>query len=160
MATARSTKPGARRGRTEASDRHVGARILQRRRTLGLTRQRLAQLIGVTQAQTYKYERGANRISAGQLYQVARALNVGIDYFFEGIESGEIPSDELIPQGKLMLKLARNFLAIPVRRHQEAIVSLARALAEPDARRRPSSPLWRHALRSRLSTACPHSGQR
>jgi transcriptional regulator with XRE-family HTH domain len=131
MATARSTKLGPRRGRAEAFDRHVGARILQRRRTLGLTRQRLAELIAVTQAQTYRYERGANRISAGQLYHVARALDVGIDYFFEGIESGEIPSDELIPQGKLMLKLARNFLAIPVRRHQEEIVWLARALAEP-----------------------------
>jgi hypothetical protein len=35
-----------------------------------------------------------------------------------------------------MLELARNFVAIPVQRHQDGILSLARALAEPAARQR------------------------
>jgi hypothetical protein len=37
------------------------------------------------------------------------------------------------PQQRLLLELGRNFIAIPIRKHQDAICSLARALAEPDA---------------------------
>jgi hypothetical protein len=33
----------------------------------------------------------------------SRALDVGIDYFFEGIEPGEIRSDELMPQARAQL---------------------------------------------------------
>jgi hypothetical protein len=37
------------------------------------------------------------------------------------------------PQQRLLLELGRNFIAIPIRKHQEAICSLARTLAERDA---------------------------
>jgi hypothetical protein len=37
----------------------------------------------------------------------------------------------LTPQQRLLLKLARDFMAIADRRHQEVLVSLARAMAEP-----------------------------
>jgi hypothetical protein len=37
------------------------------------------------------------------------------------------------PQQRLLLELGRNFIAIPIRKHQDAISSLARALAGPDA---------------------------
>jgi hypothetical protein len=37
------------------------------------------------------------------------------------------------PQQRLLLELARSFVAIPIRKHQDAICSLARALADPDA---------------------------
>jgi DNA-binding XRE family transcriptional regulator len=54
-------------GRTQDVDRHVGARVRERRIMLGLTQQQLADLIGVTYQQAHKYERGINRISAGRL---------------------------------------------------------------------------------------------
>jgi transcriptional regulator with XRE-family HTH domain len=110
--------------------------MLERRVALRLPQRRLAELIGVTYQQAHKYEKGINRISVSQLYQIARALDVGIDYFFEGIEPRAIRDDELMPQRRRLLAFMRNFIAIPVRRHQEEIVSLARALAEPEARRR------------------------
>src|SRR5215472_11487722 len=52
--------------RTQDIDRHVGARIRERRIMLGLTQQQLADLIGVTYQQAHKYERGINRVSAGR----------------------------------------------------------------------------------------------
>ena len=52
---------------------------------------------------------------------------------FEGIEPGGIRDDALIPQRRLMLELARNFVAIPVQRHQDGTCRWC-ALAEPDAR--------------------------
>ena len=34
---------------------------------------------------------------------------------------------------RLQLELARNMISIPIRKHQEAICSLTRALSDPDA---------------------------
>jgi transcriptional regulator with XRE-family HTH domain len=51
---------------------------------LGLTQQQLAEVIGVTYQQAHKYERGINRVSAGRLFEIARALSAPIMYFYEG----------------------------------------------------------------------------
>src|SRR5438876_11052202 len=87
----RDTAAAARRpaGRTQGIDRHVGARVRERRIMLGLTQQQLADLIGVTYQQAHKYERGINRVSAGRLYEIAQVLSVPVGYFFEGLE--ELP---------------------------------------------------------------------
>src|SRR5580698_11610968 len=69
-------------GRTQDIDRHVGARVRERRIMLGLTQQQLADLIGVTYQQAHKYERGINRVSAGRLFEVAQVLGVPVSYFF------------------------------------------------------------------------------
>ena len=112
-------------------DRHVGARMRQRRIMLGLTQQQLAELIGVTYQQAHTYEKGINRIAAGRLSAIAQALGVGIGYFYEGMS----PTPEAVaamPQERLLLELARSFMALPSRKHQEAICTLARILANPD----------------------------
>jgi transcriptional regulator with XRE-family HTH domain len=116
------------RPRSQDVDRHVGARMRQRRIMLGLTQQQMAELIGVTYQQAHKYERGINRVAAGRLYSIAQALGVEISYFYEGLETPDrfVPS----PQQRMLLDLARNYLNIPVPEHQKAIVALARALAE------------------------------
>jgi hypothetical protein len=41
----------------------------------------------------------------------------------------------MTPQQRLLLELGRNFIGIPIRKHQEAICSLVRTLAEADAGR-------------------------
>jgi transcriptional regulator with XRE-family HTH domain len=116
------------RARSQDVDRHVGARMRERRIMLGLTQHQLAELIGVTYQQAHKYEKGINRVAAGRLYYVAQALGVEVSYFFEGLPTtgGLMPS----PQQRMLLELARNYLNIPHPRHREAIVALARALAE------------------------------
>lgn len=60
-----------------------------RRIVLGLTQQQLADLIGVTYQQSNKYEQGVNRISAARLHTIAEVLGVSVNYFFEGLDSGE-----------------------------------------------------------------------
>ena len=121
------------RSRALDVDRYVSLRIRQRRIMLGLTQQQMAELIGVTYQQAHKYETGINRISAGRLYQIARALGVEISYFFEDMEPGDsaaaVRARELMPQQRMLLELARNFISIPQRKHQDAVCSLARALS-------------------------------
>src|SRR5215467_14382566 len=121
VSTRRST------GRTQDIDRHVGARIRERRIMLGLTQQQLADLIGVTYQQAHKYERGINRVSAGRLFEVAQVLGVPVSYFFDGLDQGS--ERGISPRERMCLELARNFAQIPNERHQEALSQLARALA-------------------------------
>jgi transcriptional regulator with XRE-family HTH domain len=126
-----STKPGPGRSRAQDTDRHVGARMRERRIMLGLTQHQMAELIGVTYQQAHKYEKGINRIAAGRLYHLAQALGVEVGYFFE--ELGRDATVKATPQQRLLLELGRNFTAIPIRKHQDAICSLARTMAEPAA---------------------------
>ena len=116
-----------RRPRAQDVDRHIGARLRQRRIMNGLTQQQMADLIGVTYQQAHKYETGLNRIAAGRLYVIAQVLGVDIGYFFDGLE-GEEPSAPT-PQQRVFLDLARNFRNIRTPKHQEAICLLTRILA-------------------------------
>jgi transcriptional regulator with XRE-family HTH domain len=113
--------------RTQDIDRHVGARVRERRIMLGFTQQQLADLIGVTYQQAHKYERGINRISAGRLFEIAHVLSVSVNYFFDGLDGEATRS--ISPRERMCLELARNFAQIPNERHQEALSQLARVLA-------------------------------
>jgi transcriptional regulator with XRE-family HTH domain len=88
-------------------DRQVGARIRERRIMMGLTQQQMAERVGVTYQQAHKYEKGFNRVSAGRLYAFAQALDIEINFFFEGMETGQ--TVEPAPHQRLMLELARSF---------------------------------------------------
>jgi transcriptional regulator with XRE-family HTH domain len=124
---------GRRRPRAQDIDHHIGARLRRLRISKGLTQQQMADLIGVTYQQAHKYENGVNRIAAGRLYIVAQALGEDVGYFFVGLES-DVPS-EPSPQQRVFLDLARNFRSIRTRKHQDAICSLTRILADlEDAR--------------------------
>jgi transcriptional regulator with XRE-family HTH domain len=126
-----STKRGPGRVRAQDTDRHVGSRIRERRIMLGLTQHQMAELIGVTYQQAHKYEKGINRVAAGRLYHIAQALGVEVGYFFEGLARDN--GVKARPQQRLLLELGRRVIDIPERKHQDAVCSLARALAEPDA---------------------------
>src|SRR5438477_7135621 len=116
------------RGRsTAAIDDHVGGRIRERRIMLGLTQQQLAEMIGVTYQQAHKYERGINRVSAGRLFEIARALSAPISYFYGGI--GEEGPRQIMPHQRMLLEIARNVAEIRNEKHQDAVSQLTRALA-------------------------------
>ena len=135
MRTTTLAKPKAQAGpgrsRAQDIDRFVGAKMRDRRIMLGLTQQQMAELIGVTYQQAHKYEKGINRIAAGRLHAIAQALGVEVSYFFEGMDGSD--GFKPTPQQRMLLELARNFINMPSRKHQEAICALARALANPEA---------------------------
>lgn len=64
-------------------DRHVGSRLRLRRTLMGISQEKLGGALGLTFQQVQKYERGANRISASKLFEVARALDVPVSFFFQ-----------------------------------------------------------------------------
>ncbi len=64
-------------------DMHVGEQVRLRRKLLGMTQTDLADALGLTFQQVQKYESGTNRIGAGRLYDLARVLDVPVNFFFE-----------------------------------------------------------------------------
>ena len=76
------------------TDLYVGTRIRLRRRTLKVSQEKLAERLGLTFQQIQKYERGANRVSASKLQEIACALETPVSYFFEGLPSPGVDQPE------------------------------------------------------------------
>jgi transcriptional regulator with XRE-family HTH domain len=69
-------------------DAMVGARIRLFRVDRGMSESMLAERIGVTFQQMQKYERGANRVGASRLSQIASVLDVSVGELFESSRAG------------------------------------------------------------------------
>ena len=122
-------------------DRHVGLHIRMRRKALGISQERLAESLGLTFQQVKKYERGANRVSASKLWEIARALRTNVAYFYEGLESedqettrGFIAANAqeflLTPEG---MELAATFPRVRRPGVRRKVLDLVRAMAEMEA---------------------------
>lgn len=122
-------------------DLHVGGRVRLRRKMLGVSQEHLADALGLTFQQVQKYERGANRISASKLYEIAKTLQVPVSYFFDGLAdpvtqeadavgaaAERIVTDFLnTPEG---LELAAIFPKIGRGRVRRQVLDLVRAMAD------------------------------
>lgn len=71
--------------RATQKDVAVGQRIREFRKDANLSQTELADQIGVTYQQLQKYESGINRVGSGRLLHIARALDVPITAFFDGL---------------------------------------------------------------------------
>ena len=64
-------------------DVHTGEQVRLRRKLLGMTQTGLGDALGLSFQQVQKYERGVNRIGASRLLDLARLLDVPVNFFFE-----------------------------------------------------------------------------
>ena len=64
-------------------DVHVGSRVRLRRMLVGMSQGKLSEQLGLTVQQIQKYEKGANRIGASRLFQIAQILGVPVQFFFD-----------------------------------------------------------------------------
>ncbi len=123
-------------------DQHIGARMRLRRLTMNVSQERLAEMLGLTFQQVQKYEKGVNRVAASRLWDVARALDVPVSYFFEGLDGSadahgmaengsDTPVFDLIasPDGA---QLAAAYSTIDSPRVRRGLLELMRALANDD----------------------------
>jgi len=69
-------------------DAMVGDRINVLRVSRGMSQATLAERIGVTSQQVQKYERGATRVGASRLSQIASVLGVSVGELFEASGAG------------------------------------------------------------------------
>jgi len=69
-------------------DAMVGARISMLRVNRGMSQTMFAERIGVTFQQVQEYERGASRVGASRLSQIASVLGVSVGELFESSGAG------------------------------------------------------------------------
>ncbi len=125
----RPRKPKGRRSPNEIEiDKHVGQRVRERRIVLGLSQTVLADGLGISLQQLWKYETGFNRISAGRLYGCAELLGVRPEHFFEGLEGSDSETpDETRSDEALKLTWAYYSISDPVQRQR--VRKLVQAIA-------------------------------
>lgn len=71
---------------------HVGGRLVAARQLRNLSQAALAEKLGVTTEVIQNYEQGLTELTAGRLYKVARALEVDVSFFYEGLAEVAPPS--------------------------------------------------------------------
>jgi transcriptional regulator with XRE-family HTH domain len=120
-------------------DVQVGSRVRLRRMLIGMSQERLGELLGLTFQQVQKYEKGMNRIGAGRLFDIARILGVSIDYFYEGLTGaasrGFSENDASPPVMEFIstsegLQLALAFMRIGDAKIRKHVLDLVRSLAD------------------------------
>ena len=140
-------------------DVHVGHRLRLRRTLLGMSQERLGQLLGLTFQQVQKYERGVNRIGSSRLYELGRILHVPVSFFFDDMPEGDLAGapvpaapglaedpvafafddDRDLPLDKReTLELVRAYNRIPDAAIRKRLFELTKALANLDDKRRPA----------------------
>lgn len=77
-------------------DGAIGQTIKQYRVALGMSQERLGNLLGVSLQQVQKYESGGNRISAYMLRELSHVLDVPLYDFFDGSTPLSVPADPSI----------------------------------------------------------------
>ena len=103
---------------------------------MGLSQTELAAAAGVTFQQVQKYEKGANRISAGRMIQFAEKLGVTPAYFVEGFGGASKANGDIIKSAIESVAASNEGVAVlqamaqmkPGRR--KFMVTLARALRD------------------------------
>jgi transcriptional regulator with XRE-family HTH domain len=127
-------------------DAQVGNRVRLRRMLIGMSQEKLGELLGLTFQQVQKYEKGVNRIGAGRLFEISRILGVPIDYFYEGVSGGHgglagfadseaaPPVMEFIASGD-GLQLSLSFMRIKDPKVKKRVLDLVKSLADDEAER-------------------------
>ena len=109
-------------------DIHVGARVRERRVSLGMSQKGLGKYLGVSFQQLQKYERGFNRISASKLWALSNFFEVPIEWFFDGLGEPNQEREDVMTKPEAR-QLARNYLACP-RPTRDRLRALIRATAD------------------------------
>ena len=68
------------------TSKEIGGRIKKRRIELGISQEKLADVLGVTYQQVQRYENGANRLNVENIQLIADILSVPVSHFFASDE--------------------------------------------------------------------------
>jgi len=113
------------------------------RMAIGMSQEKLGEACGITFQQIQKYEKGMNRMGASRLHQIARILQVPVEFFYEGAPaeagSGGLTSADRSSRSMTDflgtsegLELVKAFMAVKDAKVRRRIVDLTRAVGAGD----------------------------
>ncbi len=128
-------------------DIHDGFRVRLRRNLLGMNQTDLGKAVGTSYQQIQKYERGVNRVGASRLFNLGRALDVPVSFFFEDLSPeaagggkrrarglSEAPASVLEPDSlskRETVELIRAYYRVKDPRVRKRVLDLLQALGKP-----------------------------
>ena len=119
--------------RRDPEDLEIGQKIRAVRVARGVSQTTLAAGLGVTFQQVQKYERGANRVSAGRLQKIAGILETPVMFFYgeAGTRKKQDHDDGFaLLQSKDAIRLLRAYAEISSGATKHALVLLAEKLRD------------------------------
>lgn len=120
------------------TDVFIGQRVRARRILIGMSQEKLGELLGLTFQQVQKYEKGTNRISGSRMVEIADALQVEPAYFFEGAPGRrtagthaalDADMSEFMTSGDGLV-IAKSFVQIKNDKIRHAVASMVKIMAE------------------------------
>jgi len=111
-----------------AIDGVIGLKITEIRASLGITRQDLANKLGITHQQLQKYEKGKNRITVSRFLEICKYLNVSSNYFLNE-EVNEEKTNPIKSQ-RLMVQTMRDFAKIKNEEKKVILRKLIKVMGE------------------------------
>jgi transcriptional regulator with XRE-family HTH domain len=118
-----------------ATDTHVGNKVKLLREIRRVTQADLGKALGVSFQQIQKYERGANRISASKLHQLAQVLQVPPSHFFEGLDQVSVSAPDFgtqFAESSDALALVNAFKRVKSKDMRRAIIAMVTELARAE----------------------------
>jgi len=103
---------------------------------MGMSQEKLGDLLDLTFQQIQKYEKGTNRVGAGRLSEISTILQVPIEYFYENLTESRhsARSEEKIAFETLSTvdgqRLAKAFSAIENLQLRRKVVELVESMSE------------------------------
>ena len=116
-------------------DIHVGKKIRTQRMMSGISQSELGDRIGVTFQQIQKYEKGANRVSASRLVEIANAMSIDVRSFFDEFDAqdndNQATRDEFVVS-RQGLQLNAAFLSIKNEAVRTRLLKLVQEIAQSE----------------------------
>lgn len=107
-------------------DKHIGERLRALRTKLGLSMEVVGEILEVSPQQIFRFEHGQQRLSASQIYQLSRGLDVPISWFFIDYQE---ESNELIRLQSFINKNVSEWSAQTDEEMEKALISAWRNLS-------------------------------
>jgi transcriptional regulator with XRE-family HTH domain len=124
--------------KTNPIDAQVGNRVRIRRMLIGMSQEKLGDLLGLTFQQVQKYEKGINRIGAGRLFEISRILDVPVNFFYDGVGASSdgqaetsAPVMEFVSSSEGM-QLSLAFMKIRDPKVRKRVLDLVKSLGEEE----------------------------
>lgn len=118
--------------------KYIGLKIRTKRKELGISQEKLGEMIGVSYQQIQKYEKGINNLSPEKIQLMAEALRVSIGFFFDGEKKDflvKVPFGDYPKLSSDEEDLIGYYRRLKNKRYQEFTIALFKSASEILGRR-------------------------
>lgn len=112
------------------TSKEIGEAVKRRRKELGISQERLAEILDVSYQQVQRYENGSNKLNVETIQLIAAALSVTVAYLFTAADHSLVAEPPTMYQPAEENTLLKYFRRIPVRSDKLVVVSVARLAAK------------------------------